>query len=99
MSEVQTESSKQDLLSPGGWVPLILSLTLTPLAAVILSELGYIPMNVISAATYGFLFGLVYVLITVGNAKRVENLKVKAGLKKEWLTISDDQEHHDAITQ
>ncbi|MHA2135702.1 MAG: hypothetical protein ACW99J_17745 [Candidatus Thorarchaeota archaeon] len=81
MSVEQTKSSKPDLLIPGEWVSLILSLTMTPLAAVILSEFGYIPMNVIYAATYGFLFALVYVLIRVGNAKRVENLKAKADLK------------------
>ncbi|MHA1905402.1 MAG: hypothetical protein ACXADL_10660 [Candidatus Thorarchaeota archaeon] len=99
MSEKQTERVKPNLLIPGEWVSFILALTLTPLAAVFLSELGYIPMNVGYAATYGFLFALVSVLIRVGNTKRVENLKAKADLKDDRLTFSDDQDHHDAISQ
>ncbi|MHA1935970.1 MAG: hypothetical protein ACW97A_11860 [Candidatus Thorarchaeota archaeon] len=90
MSEEQTEFSKQDLLIPREWVSLLLTLTLTPLAAVILSEFGYIPMNAIYAATYGFLFALLSVLIRVGNVKRVENLKAKAGLKDDRLTVGND---------
>ena len=99
MSEEQPERSKPALLSPGGWVSVILTLTLTPLAAVFLAEYGYIRMDVITAAIDGFLVALVYVLFRVGNAKRVENLKAKADLRESWLTVSDDQEGHDARTQ
>ena len=99
MSEEQTESSKPALLSPGGWVSVILTLTLTPLAAVFLAEYGYIRMDVITAAIDGFLVALVYVLFRIGNAKRVGNLKAKAHLKDDWPIVDDDEEHHDARTQ
>ena len=99
MSEEQPDRSKSYWLSPGGWVSIILTLTLTPLAAVFLSEFGYIQLDVVTAAIDGFLVALVYVLFRVGNAKRVENLKTKARLKDEWPTVSDDQESHDARAQ
>ncbi|MHA2205241.1 MAG: hypothetical protein ACXADL_07080 [Candidatus Thorarchaeota archaeon] len=99
MSEEQTERSKTYWLSPGGWVSIILTLTLTPLAAVFLSEFGYIQLDVVTAAIDGFLVALVYVLFRLGNAKRVENLKAKAALKDDWPPVSDDQEHHDVRIQ
>ncbi|MHA2084859.1 MAG: hypothetical protein ACXABD_13960 [Candidatus Thorarchaeota archaeon] len=94
-----TEEPQSALMSRTGWVSVILTLTLTPLAAVFLSEFGYIQLDVITAAIDGFLVALVYVLFRVGNAKRVENLKAKSGLKDELPTVSDDQESHDTGAQ